>query len=211
MTCRTIDPPDRCPSLDEVHDALLAALPRGRAWPRIPGSVLWRFWRGVAIAHQWIEARLCAWQSEFWCRSASESLDAWWREYGLPDGCDPFPDLCAKVSAWIGGECSDFQAAAARLGWAIDCAPDATDSVGCMMAGCFEPGYGIGVAEVRIRVWLSLSPAWSGTNHPPMIPGNASPWGAGDVIGCGPDIAPLICLLSRVIPAHVAVTYEVHA
>lgn len=210
MTCTT-DPPDRCPSLDEVHGALLAALPRGRAWPRAPGSVLWRFWRGVAIVHHWIDARLCAWQSEFWCRSASESLDAWWREYGLPDGCDPYPDLCIKVAAWTGGECGDFQALAARAGWAIDCAPDTTVGIGCAEAGCLQTGYGLGVSEIVVRVWLSLSTAWGGVSRPPMMPGNASPWGVGDPLGCGPDIGSLICLLSRVIPAHVAVTYEVHA
>lgn len=208
MDCpSTAEAPDRCPSLDDVHAALMMSLPRGRAWPRDPLSVLSRFWRGIAGVHWWINDRLCAWQAEFHCRTASESLDDWWRDYGLPDGCDPYPDLCTKVIGSTGARCADLQAIAARVGWSIACSVDQTEGLGCFELGCAQFGPGIGMGGLRIRVTLAASPAYGGAVQTPWLLG--STWGLGQPLGCGPDIGPLICLLSRIIPAHVAVTYEV--
>lgn len=204
---RLAEPLDRCPSLDDVHGALLAALPRGRAWPRVPGSVLWLFWRAIAVVYAWVNDRICAWQAEFWCGSAAESLDDWMREYALPDACDPFPDLCSKVVGATGGRCDDFAVIAARAGWAIECRPDWSVGLGCFELGCAAMGPGQAVATVTIRVHLAASSAWGGTTQEPFVLG--STWGFGNGFGCGPDIGPLVCLLSRVIPAHVAVNYEV--
>ncbi|TBW33347.1 hypothetical protein EYW49_20525 [Siculibacillus lacustris] len=199
---------DRCPSLDEVHASLLASLPRGRAWPRTPGSVLWRFWRGVADVFTQANDRLCSWQAEFFCRTADESLDDWWIDYGLPDGCDPFPDLCSKVVGSTGGRCVDLQALAARAGWSISCVRDQTVGAGCFQAGCSSAGNGVPMATIVIAISLSASPAYGGAMQVPFLAGNSA-WGAGQPLGCGPDVGPLICLLSRVIPAHVATVYEV--
>lgn len=211
MDCpSTAEAPDRCPSLDDVHAALMMALPRGRAWPRDPVGVLSRFWRGVAGVHWWINDRLCAWAAEFHCRTASESLDDWWRDYGLPDGCDPYPDLCTKVVGSIGARCADLQAVAARAGWSIACGVDQTSGAGCMSAGCAIAGNGVPLGTLVVIVSLGGSPAYGGATQAPFEAGNSA-WGAGQALGCGPDITPLVCLLSRIIQAHVAVIYEVTA
>src|SRR4051812_19380625 len=122
----------RCPTLDEITTAVLSLLPRGRAWqtneglPR-PGfepafnpkafqsdafqttreapSILWQYWRSFAVVVDYLTQRLCALRLEFWCQTLNETHDGWMTEYGLPDECDPFPDLCTKVAAIGGTRC----------------------------------------------------------------------------------------------------------
>ena len=128
----------RCPTLDDTTSALLALLPRGRAWQTnegvpMPGqeigfappgfnndafstvetkpSIIWQYWRSVAVVFQYATERLCALRQEFWCQSASETRDEWMVEYGLPDACDPFPDLCTKVAAIGGTRCEYYRGA----------------------------------------------------------------------------------------------------
>lgn len=202
---------DICPTLDECHGVLRDLLPRGRAWDgaRRPGTTLWRFWRAVAEPFFFINARICAASEEFFCSTASETRDQWLIEYGLPDACDPFPDLCAKVAAIGGTRCAYYAAIAARAGWSITCdegADGCGSQPGCGQAGDFQPGSRPGPARLRITVHLAESPAYQAPTVP--VP-QAGCLQAGQRLACGPDVSPVICLLERVVHAHLDVIYEV--
>ena len=211
MTCKVRTAADLCPTLDDVHGEALALLPQGRAWrspgggPE-PGSVLWSFWRAVARVFKDLNDRICALAHEMVCQTIVETRDAWLTDYGLPSPCDPFPDLCTKVAAIGGTRCDYFQAIAARAGWSIACQFGTAFTVGCMQAGCWRPGAGDVAATLRIRVTLAASLAYAGPTQRPFQAGLGQ---AGQSLACGPDIGPLKCLLSRILPAHVAVIYEV--
>jgi hypothetical protein len=69
----------------------------------------------------WFNQRMCDMRDEFFCATASETLDVWNAQYGLPDDCNPYGDLCAKVAAIGGQRCEYFKQVAARNGWTIDC------------------------------------------------------------------------------------------
>ena len=140
--------PLRCPTLAEVLASALKLLPKGRAWqtheggpaPPLdrgfnpgafdndafstrskPGSTLFRFWKAVAACFTFVTQRLCDLRLEFWCATHKETHDLWMAEYGLPDLCDPFPDLCTNVAAIGGTRCEYYAAIAARSGWSISC------------------------------------------------------------------------------------------
>ena len=105
---------------------MLALLPRGRAWSThdggpFPGDRLYQFWTAVAAVFEYANQRMCDLRREFFCATESETNDAWLADYGLPDDCDPYPDLCAKVAAIGGARCEDYAAIAARAGWDIEC------------------------------------------------------------------------------------------
>ena len=202
-----------CPSIDDIHNGLLSLLPRGRAWG---GTLLswttdnpvYRFWRSIAAAFYDYEQLCCTLLTEYFPDTANQTLDLWFAEYGLPDACDPYPNLVAKVRAAGGSRCDYFQDVAATAGWVIACVPDLSDGMGLFQVGCDSVGYGIAPCTLLIRVWLSSSSAYTGNSTgQAMVTG--SNWGAGLTLGCGPDLTPLICLLSRIIPAHLAVNYEV--
>lgn len=202
-----------CPNIDEIHGGLLSLLPRGRAWG---GTLLswtsdnpvYRFWRSIAAAFYDYEQLCCKLLTEFFPDTADQTLDLWFAEYGLPDTCDPYPNLPAKVRAAGGSRCDYFQDVAAVAGWTIACVPDRTIGMGQFQAGCDPVGNGIPSCTLLIRVWLSASPAYT-NNSAQLAMITGSNWGAGLTLGCGPDISPLICLLSRITPAHLAVNYEV--
>ena len=160
---------DICPLTDDNLPQLFALLPRGRAWGTHdggpwPGTVLYRFWRAVAAVFEFANARICALREEFFCATQTETNDIWMAQYGLPDGCDPFPDLCVKVAALGGARCDYFAAIAARAGWSIACIDNQTGcggSLGFEEAGCFMVGGSYGVAsEITIQVFLNSSPSY---------------------------------------------------
>jgi hypothetical protein len=227
-----------CPqTLDEVTEQTLKLLPRGRAWqtneglpPRgmeaafnpeafnndafstqdRTGSVLWQYWRSFAVMMYFFYVRLCALREEFWCHSINETRDEWMIEYGLPDPCDPFPDLCTKVTALGGTRCEFYAEIAARGGWTIDCQETYSrcgGRAGCSFAGNYRAGSTIGRAELRIIVYLDQSPSWQEEGR--FLPSLAGRMRAGRRLSCGPDLFPLQCLLSRVVHAEILTIYEV--
>ena len=225
----------RCPTFEETRAGLLALLPRGRAWqsniggpepyhdaafdPRAfdaesfdtedrSGSVLFRFWSAVSVVFDYAHQRLCALQLEMFCATANETRDQWLVEYGLPDPCDPFPDLCAKVRAIGGARCDYFRNIAAAAGWSIDC----TDTsyicgarAGCARAGCAKPGNAHSV-DFSVIVDLGASTSYGGLKQTPPRAGLLR---TGLPFACPPDISPLACVLERVVPAHVRLHYIV--
>ncbi|WP_315766488.1 hypothetical protein [Bradyrhizobium sp. SZCCHNS2005] len=196
---------------------MLQLLPRGRAWQSNEGgplmglvrafdpgtfddppfqtrqrtqSVLAGFWRAIASVVTFILARYCDLRLEFWCATHKETHDLWMAEYGLPDACDPFPDLCTKVAAIGGVSCEYYAAVAARAGWSITCADITNDcggSAGTFQAGCSWPGGQIGGGRLLIIVDLDDSPAY-------VAPAGALPYARrhqcrnADLQQCGPHL-----------------------
>lgn len=216
MTCASATPgPLRCPTKQECFLAALGLLPRGRAWdnhdggPR-PDSVLYQFWNAIAEVMEFVHARWCALLPEFFCRSAVETRDLWNAEYGLPDPCDPFPDLCTKVGAIGGASCAYLQALSRASGWEIECRESVEDAcgsqAGCANAGCAMAGGVSASAGFTIAVHLGDSPAYLGKTL--RLP-YAGAMGAGEALSCEPDITSLQCLLRRVLHAHLEISWLV--
>ena len=156
---------------------LIALLPRGRAWGThdggpLPGSVAWRFWSAVASVLAFVNTRACALLLEFFCATQSETNDEWMAEYGLPDGCDPFPDLCTKVAAVGGTRCEYLTAVAARAGWAVSCYDTSGGcgaKAGRARAGRAQAGRNPLPGTVVIRVDVRNSPAFMGRLPPTPV------------------------------------------
>lgn len=204
--------PLRCPTFAEVLAAALALLPRGRAWQSNEGgaqssSILWRFWAAVADVYTFLNQRFCALRLEFWCASESETNDLWLAEYGLPNACDPYPDLCTKVAALGGARCEFYGMIAARAGWSISCnnarcssrAAGRRARAGRMRAGRAVPNM------VHIIVDLGRSSAFTGLRFKRARAGRVR---AGRRLSCGPDLGPLECIMARVVHAEIQITYE---
>jgi hypothetical protein len=209
MTCGTGAAPDICPDLDQCHGVLMALQPRGRAWDTRPGGVRWRFWRALAHLFAFMNARICAAMEEAFCASMVETRPEWLADYGLPDPCDPYGEICAKVRGGERSRCADIVAVAARAGWSVACIPNGF--CGAQAGGAFAGGDqtgGPGGASIRIVVVLSASPAFHGSFDPASQAGCLQ---AGGYLACEPDLSALFCLLGRVIQAHVEPIYEVVA
>lgn len=224
----------RCPTKLQIFRQLVMLLPRGRAWQSgdpvgqaftltmaqpgfaqigmfqtldRPLTVLHAFWSAVADYFYQLTQLLCAMRLEFWCATQSQTRDLWLEEYGLPDACDPFPDLCAKVAALGGTRCEYYSEIAARAGWSIECAN--VFSAICAMFGTYQLGQsGLGgqggAATIHVIVHLSQSPAFVGkTETQPLL----GIFQLGKPLACPPDIGALVCLLDRIVPAHVTAIY----
>ncbi|WP_315728738.1 hypothetical protein [Bradyrhizobium sp. SZCCHNS2015] len=224
--------PFRCPTFIESYLATLALQPRGRAWPSndggatahryldwfsalagaIPASWPWGFvdagfWAAIARVRNFVETRLCDLRLEFWCQTQRETHDEWMAEYGLPDACDPFPDLCTKVAAIGGTQCDYYAAIAARAGWSIACT---SVNAGCGgqagdMAGCMSAGAIGGSSYIVIIVDLDKSPAYVAPSETPPLAGLLQ---AGGGLSCPPDMTPLQCILDRIVHAHIIIEYQ---
>lgn len=203
-----------CPSPDEMTGQALSLLPRGRAWcthevgPR-PGTILHGFWHSVGSVFSFLASRLCALHPEFFCASHSETRDLWLAEYGLPDECDPFPNICAKVAARGGPHCEVYRQIAAEAGWDIDCYEQdvscgaIADCILVDSAASFAAN-GQAAATVYIRVYRETSPAYVG---PLRGSAYADCFIADGLLDCPPDLSSLICILNRIVHAHVRVEY----
>jgi hypothetical protein len=173
-----------------------------------PLTVMHGFWSAAADFFWQLEQMLCALRLEFFCATMSQTRELWLAEYGLPDACDPFPDICAKAAATGGTRCEYYQEIAARAGWSIEC--ENVFSAICAMLGTFQLGnVGLGgqggAATIRVVVDLDASPAFQGrVQTQPQL----GAFQLGNVLSCPPDISSLVCLLDRIVPAHVAVLYQ---
>jgi hypothetical protein len=234
--------PLRCPTADEVLSSALALLPRGRAWQSNEGgpvagldrdfapgeysdafairyrrgSVLRRFWTAVAEVYAHLNRRLCDLRLEFWCATHSETHDLWMAEYGLPDDCDPFPDLCAKVAAIGGTRCEYYAEIAARAGWSIACI-DKNKTCGVRAgsrrakAGFAQPGAVRMQPYLTILVDLPASPAYVAGPRAKRV--QAGAFKAGRRLICHVpaviNISALECLMARIVHAEVVIEYGV--
>jgi uncharacterized protein YmfQ (DUF2313 family) len=198
---------DICLSQEQTLDQLIKLLPRGRAWRTDQDTpVRLSFWNAIAAVYAFIEERICALRLEFFCATETETNDVWLRQYGLPDACDPFPNLCAKVAAFGGTQCSYFQEIAAQAGWSIECLDlDCGALAGLGQAGCAQAGVGVRQSQLFVQVNLSKSPAYSGGFRTQPLAGLLR---AGQPLACPPDLGPLDCILERIVHAHVLIVYS---
>ena len=195
--------PDTAPRYWDWLTALAGLLPN--SWPT--GFVQAGYTAAIAYVRNFIETRLCALRLEFWCATQSETHDQWMFEYGLPDDCDPFPDLCTKVAAIGGTRCDYYAAIAARAGWVIECFTVENNcgaEAGCAETGCSEAGPQSKFASIIIRVNLGESVSYS---PPAEVDPLAGIMQAGGGLTCPPDISALQCLLERVVHAHIVIEY----
>lgn len=231
----TAAPPFTCPPLEQSIQATAALLPRGRAWPANDGGstisrfLAWLASLGAAIpargdwppgfvqagfiaalgtVRNWIETQFCALKDEFFCASATQTVDLWNAEYGLPDNCNPYPNLCAKVGYFGSPLCASWVAMAATLGWSIACTTF-SGSVGvqakCALAGNYSFAYpGIQGGGIIITVFLAESAGAGVTLSSPSRSGVAL---AGHQLQCFPNITSLECAFQQILPAHLPVTY----
>lgn len=202
-----------CPS-DEAVAARLAALrPRGDAWRNgdedaLAGSVMGGFFKALGAGFGPTERRLCALVDEFFCSTALETIDLWRLEYGVPDGCDPFADVCEKVNA-VGDTTAAYTvAAAARRGWAIaitetfiSASEDAGYGPRCYGAAIYGAYQGV---LWSVSVNLPASAAYQAVAVRPPLYGVHL---YGDQLNCLPDIEPLRCVVRRIAPAHADITF----
>lgn len=198
-----------CPDTDALTAQVIALLPRGRAWqtdeigPR-SGSVLYGYWRSVAQLFQFVNQRLCDLHAEFFCATRNETDPEWMKEYGLPDSCDPFADVCVKVAATGGATCEYFTQIAALAGWSISC----SDPCGAE-AGCAEPlldatGLSAGNGTLIITVHTAESPSYvpiDGSAETGLVE-------AGQPNRCDP-IEAIRCLIDRIAHAHLEIIYYI--
>ncbi|VFU07945.1 DUF2313 domain-containing protein [Methylocella tundrae] len=198
---------DICLTQPQALDQLIKLLPRGRAWRTDEDAPVRRgFLNALAASWAYIEERLCALRLEFFCQSETETNDVWLRQYGLPDACDPYPDLCGKVAAFGGTQCDYFQAIAARAGWSIACLETGCGAIaGRALAGCAQAGRGRRMGELHVLVNLAESHAYTGGYRTPPLAGRLR---AGQPLACPPDLSALECLLERIVHAHVLIVYS---
>ncbi len=208
--CASTPVNDFCPTQAELQPQLLAMLPRGRAWgegtsAREPGGVIYQFWWAVAGVYAAVHAALCALALEFVCSTATLTLDLWDREYGLPDACDPYANLCAKVAALGGVTCAYYEEIAAALGWSIVCGAPCSAPLGiCFRMGSTPLGPVSSAATLIVVVDLENSPAFEGVQGYGIRMGC---YAMGQANTCGPDLTALDCVLQRIVGAHVTLDY----
>jgi uncharacterized protein YmfQ (DUF2313 family) len=207
--------PDTCLTPAQWRDALGALRPRGDAWrngafDQLDGSVMGDVLAGAAEGFAATNARLCALVEEFFCSTARETRDIWAAEYGMPDPCDPFADLCEKVNA-VGDSTTGYvKAAAARRGWAIEIREEWTVRAEVARAGMARAGAAICGSATGITWFIAIDSAASSAFLSPRFKvARAGRMRSGRGLACPPDIEPLKCLIRRISPAHADLVFSV--
>lgn len=203
--------PEYCPTLEDCHAELRALLPSGLAWEAAhrPDTGMWGFWRAVAHLTYYAHTLICALREQFWCASTDVLRDQWLVEYGLPDACDPFPDLCAKVAALGGTQCAYYEEMARRAGWSLVCLSENADCgayADNLILDCDVVGGDFDRSRLVFEVHVDDSPAYVAPEAGPI---SLDCTILDAAFGCDPDIGPLACILERVVPAHVEVVYRI--
>lgn len=197
-----------CHTDEQLAQSLAAHRPRGDAWRNggfdaLEGSGMGDFFAGLGAAYGPLDRRVCDMVDEFFCSTAVETRDRWALDHGVPDGCDPFADICEKVNA-VGDTIPAYaEAAALRRGWFITIGEEFITRVqDCRMAmglmGTMVMGAQQGVTW-RIVIDRARSPAY-------QAPASTGPFMGmmrlGNAFACAPDNEGLRCLIRRIAPAH---------
>jgi len=176
----------------------------------IDRTVMAAYWAAYAEVLEYMARRACDLLDEFYCDTAHETLVDWGADYGFPDPCEPWNDLCEKVAARGGATCEYLVWAAARRGWVIECR-DCQYGPSAAMAGCSQAGNAQLCAPacdpytLTITIKTADSPAYTTRSYPPLA-GRAS---AGCTTLCSPSWQEVRCLIERVKPAHVQANYVI--
>jgi uncharacterized protein YmfQ (DUF2313 family) len=197
-----------CHSDEDLALSYAALRPRGDAWRHggfdaLGGSAMGGFFHALGAAFGPTDRRVCDMVDEFFCSSAVETLERWALDHGVPDGCDPFADVCEKVNA-VGDTVPAYaEAAALRRGWSISIDQAFITAVQNGTFGFGQFGQQLFGAQQgvlwSVTVDLSASPAY--TVRSSRFPSFGSQQ-YGDGFDCPPDIEPLRCLMRRIAPAH---------
>ena len=204
-----------CHTDEELARSFAALRPRGDAWRNggfdaLEGSGMGGFFAALGEAFGPTDRRVCEMVDEFFCSSAVETLDRWALDHGVPDGCDPFADVCEKVNA-VGDTIPAYaEAAALRRGWSIAIGEEFITAVedccmGMGLMGTMVMGAEQGVTW-RIVIDRANSPAYQAPAATAPIMGLML---MSDVFDCDPDNEGLRCLIRRIAPAHADLVFEV--
>jgi len=198
---------DFCPTVEQEMQQLKKLLPRGRAWDTYIGGVRHAFFWAVAVILQAADAAVCSLGRQWFCATTDTLLPVWLAEYGFPDPCDPYADLCAKVRAIGGQTCDYFVGVAAEIGFAISCIPICGAQAGCAQAGCSQAGPKYGPGYLVFAVSESGSTSIGQQATPPQ----AGCYQSGQPNRCGVDLTSLDCVMQRICPAHRQIVYVIVA
>lgn len=198
--------PDSGPA--ELGELILGEAQLGQPAIKVERTVMAAYWASYAEVCEGASRRACELLAEFFCHSINETEDWWATDYGFPDPCEPWDNLCDKVAALGGSTCDYLVWAAARRGWSITCTDCGTADpkavAGCTLVGpwaqmCFD----CQPDTINIAIDVLNSPAYVAFNSPAYA-GVAM---AGCTSLCEPDPQQIECLVERIKPAHVAVAY----
>lgn len=202
------------------RDTIEIAEAGGEVWPPdnpwgATLTVMQQYWAAFAEVLEYLHQRACAVVDEMFCSSVDETLAEWGVEYGFPDPCEHYADLCAKANAIGGTRCDYFVTLAALRGWSVSCLDCEDTAPASMRLGCggwrLGDGHHIGCTcdgeAIFIVIDTAASPAYVAA-EPPLL-GCGWRLGDGHTLSCGPDLGSLQCLIDRVRPAHVPVHYVI--
>lgn len=184
-------------SADDYAAAMLALLPRGRAWPKRADSVLARTIGALAPAYARNHARANALLVDAFPATCSGLLPEWEASLGLPDMCSGpaattdarRAEVVAKLAQRGGQSVAYFTAVAARLGYSVRVEMFAPARAGVMRAGDAALG------PAWAHTWRVVAPAQSVRRF------RAGAGTAGEPLAVWGN-APLECTLARIKPAH---------
>lgn len=214
--CRRSRADWRCPDQWSLFYSIMQLLPRGRAWQTHEEAgkteledltILERYWFAFAgILAFWMQSA-CALSKEFFCHDMTLTDAEWQKDFGIPDQCSPWLDVCEKMT-WQGeGRCDYFAEIAFELGWKIEC--NNCDSPR-PMPDCMQPDCMMICDDdcdnnmLVVTVITAQSPAFTGMLKP--MPDCIQP----DCISlCEPDVNEVHCLLEQYAPAHLEIIYNV--
>lgn len=203
---------ERWPDINsECGDAQCGDAQCGQQALRVERTVMAAYWAAFAEINEYFAQRACKLLDEFFCQTVDETRDWWGDDYGFPDPCDPWDELCEKVAAIGGANCAYIKWAAGTRGWLVDCR-DCTAGKATAMAGCAMAGraYSCGVCEpnaLYITIDLENSPAYTVTRLAKLP--YAGNWRAGSAILCQEtNVKQMECLIERIKPAHVLAIYH---
>lgn len=189
--------------------ALAALLPRGYAWPRERGSLLFRLLEAFGTAWEWVGSRDAdLLEREAYPGTSLELLPDWERVAGLPDPCFPTGGTLeerrlaveTKLAARGGASRAYFIDLAARLGYAIAIIEYSPFMAGWSRAG--DPRWQVGSPAIRF-VWRVT------------VPGARLSWFRAGQGRAGRDphcrigrAVDLECLFRRLKPAHTDLIFD---
>ena len=213
--------PVPCPTFEMLLEMICVLPPRGDAWQTNEDianfdpdtqlrdmTVQQQYWAAIAQFFAWVYEEICKLDPEFWCATADKFLPEWQADYGFPDKCEAFDNLCEKVHAVGGSRCEDYVAMAASRGWVIECGKctpwvGASPVADCAIADCAHL-CGCDESEMHFRILVDQSPSFTAVT--PMVADCA-------IADCTPPCVPaddhLICLLERAKPAHARFRYQI--
>ncbi len=167
-------------------------------------TTLEQYWASHAEVLEYLHQRACALTEEFYCDTTAEQRQEWGVDYGFPDPCEPWDQLCAKVAAIGGATCAYLSEVAAARGWHVECVECNGPEAECLMADC-DPLCECKNAIIEVLVDTALSPA----SDADWLPMQADAMQADCHDECPPIPEEMLCLIERIKPAHVLAIYTV--